>query len=134
MGAHHIDSWNYFKACILVRTKPLGQMCPLWHCSDPSHAVVVNNRAGKQEHPRKKENAVQPDVNGDNMKKGLQTAILHYHPVRPHVCSLLRSRTFEHDSLVTIAIESRLAYPSLLLLQCQILMYCLEMLLKRVVL
>ncbi|EIE19357.1 hypothetical protein COCSUDRAFT_58649 [Coccomyxa subellipsoidea C-169] len=33
-----------------------------------------------KEHPPKKEKAVKPDVNGENMKKGLQTAILHYHP------------------------------------------------------
>ncbi|KAK9917678.1 hypothetical protein WJX75_007068 [Coccomyxa subellipsoidea] len=31
-----------------------------------------------REHPPKKEKAVKPD--GENMKKGLQTAILHYHP------------------------------------------------------
>ena len=86
-----------------------------WHSSAlSSHVSVVNTCAGNQEHRPKKANAVKPDVNGLNMKKGLQTAILHYHPVRPHLCLVLCCAP-EHDSVVIIAAQFRVTYPFVLL-------------------
>ncbi len=52
-----------------------------------------------QEHPPKKEKAVKPDVTGENMKKGLQIAILHYHPV----CHLQNNFTMPWDFVTFIS-------------------------------